>query len=141
MASPHPALRPVHGAWPWLAVDVAAIVLFAVSGRSTHEHGLSAAGIAATAAPFVVACIAAWVGLRAWRTPRRLWPTGVGIWITTAAGGLLLRFLTGGGVALSFQLVTLTVLGLLLLLPRLLAAAAARSRGRARSGRGKQAVG
>ncbi|TDK27937.1 DUF3054 domain-containing protein [Arthrobacter crusticola] len=140
MASQHPTPRPTQGLWPWLAVDVAAIILFAVSGRSTHEHGLSAAGIAATAAPFVVACVAGWLGLRAWRTPRRLWPTGVGIWITTAAGGLLLRFLTGGGVALSFQVVTLVVLGSLLLLPRLLVSAAVRGRGRARSGRGNQAV-
>lgn len=140
MASPHKSPRPAQGLWPWLAVDVAAILLFAVSGRSTHEHGLSAAGIAATAAPFVVACVAGWLGLRAWRTPRRLWPTGVGIWITTVAGGLLLRFLTGGGVALSFQVVTLVVLGLLLLLPRLLVAAAVRGRGRARSGRANQAV-
>ncbi|MHA7262181.1 DUF3054 domain-containing protein [Arthrobacter sp. TMN-37] len=139
MASPHPASRPAHGLWPWLVVDIAAIILFAASGRSTHEHGLTAAGIAGTAAPFVVACAAGWVGLRAWRNPRRLWPTGVGIWLTTVAGGLLLRFLSGGGVALSFQVVTLAVLGLLLLLPRLLVAAA-RGRGRARSGRGKQAV-
>ncbi|WP_159801434.1 DUF3054 domain-containing protein [Arthrobacter zhaoguopingii] len=140
MASPHTASGPAHGLWPWLAVDVAALILFAVSGRSTHEHGLSAAGIAATAAPFVVACVAGWVVLRAWRTPLRLWPTGVGIWITTVAGGLLLRFLTGGGVALSFQVVTLAVLGLLLLLPRVLAAAALRGRRRALSGRGNQAV-
>ncbi|WP_294564881.1 DUF3054 domain-containing protein [uncultured Arthrobacter sp.] len=140
MASPHTAPRPAPGLWPWLAVDIAAIILFAVSGRSTHEHGLSAAGIAATAAPFVAACVAGWMGLRAWRTPRRLWPTGVGIWITTVAGGLLLRFLTGGGVALSFQVVTLVVLGLLLLIPRLLVAAAVRGRGRARSGLANQAV-
>jgi hypothetical protein len=122
----------------WLAVDLAAIVLFAASGRSTHEHGLTAAGIAGTAAPFAAACLIAWAAVRAWRSPLRVWPTGVVIWLGTAGGGLLLRFLTGGGVALSFQLVTVVVLGVLLLVPRLLAAAVRRRP--ARSGARGQAV-
>jgi hypothetical protein len=123
----------------WLAADLAAIALFAASGRSTHEHGLTVAGIAGTAAPFAGACLGAWAVLRAWRSPRRIWPTAAGIWLITVTGGLLLRFLAGGGVAASFQVVTLMVLGALLLTPRLLAAALA-GRRRARSGGAEQAV-
>jgi hypothetical protein len=136
MASSSAAAPAPRAPFAWLAADLAAIVLFAASGRSTHEHGLTAAGIAGTAAPFAVACLGAWVALRAWRSPRRIWPTAIGIWLLTVAGGLLLRFVTGGGVALSFQAVTLAVLGALLLVPRLMAAA----RGRVRSGAGAQAV-
>ncbi|WP_049822627.1 DUF3054 domain-containing protein [Arthrobacter sp. H41] len=119
-----PKPPPTRSTFPWLgwfAVDLVLILGFAASGRNTHESGLSPAGILATAAPFLIACTTAWLVVRAWRTPSRVWPTGVGIWIITAALGLLLRFATGGGMAVSFQLVTLAALGVLLLLPRLAA--------------------
>lgn len=119
-----PKPPPTRSAFAWLgwfAADLVLILGFAASGRSTHQSGLSPEGILATAAPFLIACTTAWLVVRAWRAPRRMWPTGVGIWIITAALGLLLRFATGGGMAVSFQLVTLTALGVLLLLPRLVA--------------------
>jgi hypothetical protein len=139
MASLPPAPGSPRVPWAWLAADLAAIVLFAASGRSTHEHGLTVTGIAGTAAPFAIACLGAWVVLRAWRSPLRIWPTAVGVWLATVVGGLLLRYLAGGGVAASFQVVTLAVLGILLLVPRLVAAVLARRR-RVRSDDGEQAV-
>lgn len=113
-----------------LAVDVALILLFAISGRSTHERGLSVVGILDTAWPFLVAYAAAVVAVRAWRSPSLLLPTGLALWAITAIGGLVLRALSGGGTAVGFQVVTLLVLGVLLLLPRLLASVASRRRAR-----------
>lgn len=103
-----------------LILDALLIVAFAAAGRDTHASGMSVTGILATAAPFLAAWALSWALLRAWRKPFRLWPAGVGIWLGTVGGGLLLRWLGGGGVAVSFQVVTLCVLGAFLLLPRLL---------------------
>jgi hypothetical protein len=105
-----------------LALDLAAIVIFAAAGRNTHEHGLAAAGILITAAPFLIGALIGWAALRAWRRPTALWPTGVGVWLAAVVLGLALRGLAGGGLALSFQIVTFLVLGALLLGWRALAA-------------------
>ncbi len=108
--------RTVPVAW-WIA-DVALILVFAASGRRTHEHGVTVAGVLETAWPFLVAYATATLAVRAWRSPGAPWPTGVVLWVVTVAGGLVVRALAGGGVALSFQVVTLIVLGAFLLLPR-----------------------
>lgn len=102
----------------WGAADVVLILVFAASGRRTHEHGVSLAGVLDTAWPFLLAYSLAVLALRAWRSPAALWPTAIVLWLGTVAGGLTLRALAGDGVALSFQVVTLLVLGLFLLLPR-----------------------
>ncbi|MCC9204705.1 DUF3054 domain-containing protein [Arthrobacter sp. zg-Y769] len=102
--------------WPWLlASDLVLIVIFAALGRQSHEHGLALPGILATALPFLLACLLGWAVMRAWRRPVQLWPSGVVIWLVTAAAGLGIRALTGGGTAVSFQVVTLIVLGVFLL--------------------------
>ncbi|MHA7156132.1 DUF3054 domain-containing protein [Arthrobacter sp. TMN-50] len=106
----------------WLAIDLALIVVFAATGRSTHESGLALLGILSTAGPFLAACLLSWGVTRAWRTPAALLPTGILIWLGTALGGLALRALLGGGMAVSFQLIALGVLGVLLLLPRAVSA-------------------
>jgi hypothetical protein len=105
-----------------LALDLAAIVIFAAAGRNTHEHGLAVAGILLTATPFLIGALIGWAALRAWRRPTALWPTGVVVWLAAVVVGLALRGLAGGGLALSFQIVTFLVLGALLLGWRALAA-------------------
>ncbi|MHA7277589.1 DUF3054 domain-containing protein [Arthrobacter sp. Hz1] len=112
----------------WLAIDLALIIVFAATGRSTHESGLAIFGILSTAGPFLAACLLTWGMTRAWRSPAALWPTGVLIWLGTALGGLGLRALLGGGMAISFQLVAVVVLGVLLLLPRAVTALIMRRR-------------
>ncbi|MBO0895668.1 DUF3054 domain-containing protein [Arthrobacter sunyaminii] len=101
-----------------LALDVVLIILFAALGRDTHEHGLDPAGILVTASPFLAACLAGWVLLARWNSPASLWPAGVALWLITVVAGLGVRALFGGGVALSFAVVTLCVLGAFLLIPR-----------------------
>ncbi|WP_222843917.1 DUF3054 domain-containing protein [Cellulosimicrobium sp. CUA-896] len=56
-----------------------------------------------------------WLVTRAWRRPWRMWPTGVVVWGCAWALGVLLRVLTGQGVAPAFQLVSFGVLGVTLL--------------------------
>jgi hypothetical protein len=104
-----------------LILDLAVVVLFAALGRDTHERGLDAVGVLATAWPFLAAAGAGWLVMRAWRRPWALWPTGVVVWLLTVVGGLALRGLTGGGLAFSFQVVTFAVLGVFILGHRLIA--------------------
>ncbi|MCC3282794.1 DUF3054 domain-containing protein [Arthrobacter caoxuetaonis] len=73
--------------WPaFLAADVVLILVFAALGRDTHAHGLDPAGVAVTASPFIAACLAGWLLLRAWHRPYALWPTGILLWLITAGG-------------------------------------------------------
>lgn len=118
-ASTSPASR---SRFTLLALDVVLITVFAALGRDTHEHGLDPAGVLLTASPFLAACVAGWVLLGRWRSPARLWPAGVLLWVFTVCAGLGIRALAGGGVAPSFAVVTLLVLGLFLLAPRAVAA-------------------
>ncbi|WP_146361927.1 DUF3054 domain-containing protein [Arthrobacter yangruifuii] len=119
--------------WPWmLGLDLVLITVFAALGRQSHEHGLAVTGILLTALPFILACLIAWAAMRAWRRPGQLWPAGIVVWLVTAAGGLAIRALSGGGTALSFQVVTLTVLGAFLLGHRLVWIVVSRSAGHRR---------
>lgn len=110
--------RALAGPVGWGVTDVVLILVFAASGRRTHEHGVTVAGVLETAWPFLLAYAVAALAARAWRSPGSPWPTGVVLWVGTVAGGLAVRALSGTGVAPSFQIVTLIVLGVFLLLPR-----------------------
>lgn len=105
------------------ALDAASILIFAALGRQTHQSGGALTAVLSIAWPFLVAAAAAWVLTRAWRDPRRIWPTGIVIWLLTAIGGLLLRGLAGGGLAPAFQLVAAGFLALSLLGHRFLSIA------------------
>ena len=123
--------RTAGRAWPWfLILDLALVTVFAALGRQSHEHGLTPAGVLATALPFLVACLLGWAAARAWRSPAGLWPTGVVLWLVTAGAGLGIRALTGGGTATSFMVVTFLVLGAFLLGSRLAWRAVRRLRSR-----------
>ncbi|WP_035768208.1 DUF3054 domain-containing protein [Arthrobacter castelli] len=115
--------------------DVIVILLFASIGRDTHEHGVSVAGVLATAWPFLTAAAAGWLLSRAWRSPLTIWPTGVVVWVVAVAGGLVLRGLTGGGLAFAFQLVTAGFLGVVLLGHRLIGTLVSKRISRQRPGR------
>lgn len=110
------------------ALDAALVLLFAVIGRLSHGETL--AGLGVTYWPFLGGLVVGWLLLRAWRHPRTIAPTGLGIWIATVAGGLLLRLASGQGVQLSFAIVTTIVLGVFLLGWRAIAALVQRFRSR-----------
>lgn len=97
-----------------LVADMVAVVVFAAIGRASHgEDGL--AGLAATAAPFLVGAIAAWA------TPwARSAPVGVRAGVltvgVTAVVGLLLRWgFTGYPPPWTFAVVTVVSLAVLML--------------------------
>jgi hypothetical protein len=99
----------------WLAVDVIGVLVFCAVGRRSHEEGLSAAGVAATAWPFLTGTVIGWLASRGWRQPTAVVPTGVVVWLSTVVVGMVLRKVSSAGVAASFVVVAATVTALLLL--------------------------
>jgi peptidoglycan/LPS O-acetylase OafA/YrhL len=100
--------------WPAIAVDVIAVVVFAIIGRSSHHESNDLLGVALTAWPFLAGCLIGVLVSRAWRSPAAL-RTGVVIWLCTVSAGMLLRAVTGRGVALVFIVVATITLAVLLL--------------------------
>ena len=69
----------------------------------------------------VVPIVVGWLVARAWRSPLRIVPTGLILWISTVVIGMLLRLASDQGVQLSFVIVTSVVLGVFLVGWRLIA--------------------
>ncbi|WP_343709262.1 DUF3054 domain-containing protein [Mycobacterium sp.] len=99
----------------WLGIDVACVLVFCAVGRRSHDEGLNVAGVATTAWPFLSGTAVGWLASQAWRRPAAVYPTGVVVWLCTVAVGMLLRKVSGAGVAGGFVVVASTVLALLLL--------------------------
>lgn len=108
------------------SLDAALVLVFALVGRASHGEGLL--GVLTTWWPFLGGLAIGWLVLRAWRSPRRIVWTGIGVWLCTVAGGMLLRLASGQGVQPSFIVVATIVLGLFLLGWRAIALLAARLR-------------
>lgn len=122
------------GAGPLLGAalaDVVAVVAFVGIGRSVHDVGVSLAGIAVTAWPFLGGLAIGWLVGRAWSRPGALWPAGIAAWLGGSIAGMALRVLAGQGTALAFLGVTTGFLGAAMLGWRVVALGAAR---RARRG-------
>ena len=98
------------------ALDVGAIVLFAVIGRRNHdETGNAVTGALTVAAPFLIALAVGWLVARAWTNPSSL-RTGLVIWPITIAVGMVLRhWVFDRGTAASFIVVATIATGVLLL--------------------------
>ena len=98
-----------------LVADAVCVVVFCTIGRRSHAEGVSVAGIAETAWPFLAGAGVGWLISRGWRRPTALAPTGVVVWVCTVAVGMLLRRASSQGVAVSFVVVAslATAVGLL----------------------------
>ena len=93
------------------ALDAAVVVTFVAIGRRNHDEGEAIAGVAQTAAPFMIALAVAWIAWRVWAQPTGV-VTGVKVWLTTVALGMLLRnFVFDNGTATSFMIVATVFLG------------------------------
>jgi hypothetical protein len=97
------------------ALDVVAVVVFVAIGRASHDHGETATGLVDTAWPFLAGLAVGWTVTRAWNRPFALIPTGLGVWLSCVAAGMVLRVLAGQGTAVAFVAVALSFLGLELL--------------------------
>ena len=109
-----------------VAADAVLVLVFALSGRSSHSESLTAAGVFTTAWPFLSALAIGWLVCRSWKAPLRIWPQGVCLWLITVAGGMALRIASGNTAELPFVIVATLVLALFLLGHRLLATLVAR---------------
>ena len=118
------------------ALDVVAVVVFVAIGRASHDHGETAAGVVSTSWPFLTGLAVGWIVARAWRRPDALAPTGLIVWISCVAVGMVLRVVAGQGTAAAFVVVALAFLGLELLGWRALARTARRATKTARPGVG-----
>ncbi len=98
-----------------LVADAVCVVVFCTIGRRSHAEGLTAAGIAETAWPFLAGTAVGWLISRGWRHPFALAPTGIVVWVCTVVVGMLLRKATSQGVAPSFIVVASLVTAALLL--------------------------
>jgi Protein of unknown function (DUF3054) len=98
-----------------LAADVVCVVVFCTIGRRSHAEGITLAGVAETAWPFLAGAGIGWLLSRGWRRPVAVVPTGVAVWLCTVVIGMLLRKASSQGVAVSFIVVASLVTALLLL--------------------------
>lgn len=98
-----------------VAADVVCVLVFCTIGRRSHAEGVTLTGVAETAWPFLTGTAVGWLVSRGWRRPTALTPTGVIVWIATVAVGMLLRKVSGQGVAISFVVVASAVTAALLL--------------------------
>jgi peptidoglycan/LPS O-acetylase OafA/YrhL len=113
---------------PGVAVlaDVVCVLMFCTIGRRSHAEGITVAGVAETAWPFLAGTAVGWLVVRGWRRPASVAPTGLAVWLSTVAIGMLLRKATSQGTAVSFVVVASLVTAILLLGWRAAATALAR---------------
>jgi len=90
--------------------DLFLVLVFVLIGRGSHEEGFTLLGTLNTAWPFVVGLALGWLVSRAWREPLSMRQAALPIWASTVVIGVLLRAVSGQGVAVSFVIVTLLVL-------------------------------
>lgn len=116
------------------ALDAGCIVVFVAIGRASHADGETISGMVSTSWPFLAGAGAGWVLGRAWRRPGELAPTGLIVWVTCVAVGMMARVVSGQGAAFAFVLVALAFLGMEFLGWRCIYAAASGGRIRTRRG-------
>lgn len=107
-------------------LDAVLVVTFAAVGRASHDGDVWT-GLATTAWPFLGGLVLGWLIAQAWKAPRALARTGLPVWAMTVAGGMLLRVVSGQGIAVSFVIVAGLVLAVFLLGWRLIAGLAQRA--------------
>jgi len=95
--------------------DLAAVLLFVGIGRDVHGHGLTIAGVASTAWPFLSGLVVGWVLIAAWRRDGASFAAGLAVCISTVTVGMVLRVVSGQGTAFAFVLVALGFLGAIML--------------------------
>ncbi|MDN5853670.1 MAG: DUF3054 domain-containing protein [Actinomycetia bacterium] len=111
-----------------VAFDALAVVVFVAIGRLQHDGADAFAPLDAlnTLWPFLGGLLVAVLVIGSAAAEYAKVPTGVAVAAITAACGLALRYASGQGIALSFAIVTVVVLGVLMCGWRCLAKVSAR---------------
>lgn len=93
------------------ALDLVIVLIFSLTGRMSHAQALTLGGWAATAWPFLVACLVAWGVVTLLEAEGGRLKAALIIWLVTVLGGMALRVAAGGTAALPFILVATGMLG------------------------------
>jgi hypothetical protein len=107
--------RRVRPALTALFADAVGVIVFCTIGRRSHAEGLTVAGIAQTAWPFLAGTGVGWLLIGGWRRPFTVIPVGVVVWVCTVVVGMGLRKETSAGVSTSFVVVASVSTAVLLL--------------------------
>ena len=107
--------RRVQRALTALFADAVCVIVFCTIGRRSHAEGLTVAGIAQTAWPFLAGTGVGWLLIGGWRRPFTVIPVGVVVWVCTVVVGMVLRKETSAGVSTSFVVVASVSTAVLLL--------------------------
>ena len=101
-----------------LVVDVVAVTVFAILGRSSHAEANTLLGVLGTAWPFLAGAAVGHLLCQAageLRGDPTGWRPGLVVWVSTVTIGLILRVTTGDTAAWSFIVVASIVLAVFLL--------------------------
>ena len=101
-----------------LVVDVVAVTVFAILGRSSHAEANTLLGVLGTAWPFLVGAAVGHLLCRAageLRGDPTGWRPGLVVWASTVIIGPVLRVVSGDTAAWSFVIVASIVLAVFLL--------------------------
>lgn len=103
----------------WLlpvVADLVCVLVFAFAGKTAHEAGESGWVVLAIVWPYALAVVLAHAGLLLrGRQTRRVWPEGGVILAVTYVLGMLLRAISGRGIAVGFLVVAVLFLALTML--------------------------
>ncbi len=92
-----------------IAIDLVLVIVFAVIGRASHGEALSLGGVLVTGWPFLLGCLIG--SMLACLVLRLSWlREGLLVWAITVVLGMLLRGISGGGMAIGFLIVATVVL-------------------------------
>jgi hypothetical protein len=92
-----------------IAIDLVLVIVFAVIGRASHGEALSLGGVLVTGWPFLLSCLIG--SMLACLVLRLSWlREGLLVWAVTVVLGMLLRGISGGGMAIGFLIVATVVL-------------------------------
>ena len=119
-----------------VGADVAAVLVFVVLGRSSHDEGNGIGSILGVAAPFLMGMAVGWLAAPTPRARPFAVRSGVQVWLATVVIGVVLRwFAWDRGTALSFVIVAAVFLGFFLVGWRVVVSGATRPRSAVRSSR------
>lgn len=119
-----------------VGADAAAVLLFVVLGRGSHDEGNGIGAVLNVAAPFLIGLAVGWLASPTARRRPVAASTGVQVWLATTVVGVVLRwFAWDRGTAMSFIVVAAAFLGFFIVGWRVVLVAASRPRSAVRSGR------